>query len=410
MASSEPSTPGLRPAALIYAPGGSPGALLARFARDLQGRGWQVGGLVQEIHRNAEGYKQEIIGVELDTGRRLRLAQYRGDRRQETECGFDDGALAEATGAVRRAVAEKADIILIEKFSRREREGQGLFDEILSAMAEGIPTVTAVAGTAVEEWTRFTGGLSVLLPPDLAALWRWWGPHRLYQDLVLGVGDGTARRVVLGFNWVLVEGPEGCGLAQTPSRGAAGCRDIPDADGLAGRPLAELARRVHSWNPVEAAIGLAALNAHYNRHDLQADPGNGLDAFAREPGPITIVGRFPGLAKRFADVRVIEREPGENEFPATAADWLLPGSERTVVTASALIDHSLPGLLAARREGDVALVGPSTPLTPRLHDYGIDLLAGMIIEDVEGAARAAAEGGAVAALKPHARMVTLTAS
>lgn len=409
MTRSHPSPPRLRPAALVYAPGGSPGALLARFARDLQGRGWRVGGLVQEIHRDAEGYKQEIVGVELDTGRRLRLAKYRGDRRVEPECGFDDAALAEATGAVRRAVAEKADIILIEKFSRREREGQGLFDEILSAMAEGIPTVTAVAGSAVEDWTRFTGGLSVLLPPELPALWRWWGPHRLYQDLVLGVGEGTAHRVVIGFNFVLVEGPEGCGLAQTPSRGAAGCRDIPDADRLAGRSLAELARRVHSWNPVEAAIGLAALNAHYNRFDLEADPGNGLDAFAREPGPVTVVGRFPGLAKRFADVRVIEREPGEDEFPATAADWLLPESERTVVTASAMIDHSLPALLALRGDGDLAMVGPSTPLTPRLHDYGIDLLAGMIVEDVEGAARAVAEGGAVGVLKPHARMVTLTA-
>jgi uncharacterized protein (DUF4213/DUF364 family) len=276
-------------------------------------------------------------------------------------------------------------------------------------MAEGIPTVTAVSGEAIEEWTHFTGGLSVLLPPDPAALWRWWGPHRLYHDLVLGVGDGVARRVVIGFNFVLVEGPDGCGLAQTPSRDAAGCRAVPGADGFAGRPLVELAGRVHSWNPVEAAIGLAAINAHYNRHDLRADPGNGLDAFAGEPGAVAAVGRFPGLVKRFPNLQIIEREPREDEYPATAADWLLPGSERMIVTASAMIDHSLPALLAARGVGELALVGPSTPLTPRLHGYGIDLLAGMIVEDVEGAARTVAEGGAVGSLKPHGRMVTLTA-
>ena len=67
-------------------------------------------------------------------------------------------------------------------------------------------------------------------------------------------------------------------------------------------------------------------------------------------------------------------------------------------------------LLAQRGDGEIAIVGPSTPLTPRLHAYGIDLLAGLIVEDVEAAARGVAEGGAVGSLKPHARMVTLTAS
>ena len=64
-------------------------------------------------------------------------------------------------------------------------------------------------------------------------------------------------------------------------------------------------------------------------------------------------------------------------------------------------------LIAAAPQARFALVGPSTPLTPRLHGYGADLLAGMVIEDARKAARIVAEGGSVKALKTVARMVTL---
>ena len=35
----------------------------------------------------------------------------------------------------------------------------------------------------------------------------------------------------------------------------------------------------------------------------------------------------------------------------------------------------------------MALIGPSTPLTPRLHSYGIEVLGGLIVENVRGLAR-----------------------
>ena len=399
--------PRLSPAGVVYTAATREAPLLGEFAGILAARGWRVGGLIQTTLRGADGYKRRIVATEVDTGRRITLATYKGDRAKISECGFDTAALAEATGAVRRAVEARMDLIVIEKFSRREIEGQGLFDEILSAMAEGIPTLTLVSAEALEEFTRFTGGLAQLIAAERKALWRWWGPHRLYRDLELGVGRGTARNVVIGFNWVLVEGPHGCGLAQTPDRGSAGCKAVTDGAGLAGRPLSELAAKVHSWNPVEAAIGLAAINAFYNRYDLVGLAANGLDAIAPDEAPVTVIGRFPDLATRLPGARIVEREPRDGEFPEAAAGWLLPGSERVVATASTLVNHSLPSLMAAAPQARFALVGPSTPLTPRLYGYGMDLLAGMVIENPKAAARAVAEGGSVRALKKCARMVTL---
>lgn len=401
--------PRLRPAGLVYTSNTREIPLLSDFARELSARGWRVGGLTQEVFRGPDGYKREIVATEMDTGGKISLAKYQGDRSKETECAFDTAALAEATRAVRRAVENHADLIVIEKFSRREMEGQGLFAEILSAMAEGIPTLTLVSAEALEEWTQFTGGMSVLVPADPAAIWTWWGPQRLYRDLELGVGDGTAIRVLIGLNWVLIESEQGCGLAQTPERGTAGCRSAADED-LTGRPLRELAAMVHSFDPFESAIGLAAINAHYNRFDLDTPEGNGLETFASGDDPVTVIGRFPKLEKRFKNFTVVEQHPRDGEIPDWAAPWVLPGTERVLITASTLVNRSLPGLLAACPNAEVALIGPSAPLTPRLHSYGITLLGGMVVTDVDGLVRVIAEGGAISAIKPYTRMATLTAS
>ncbi|MBT3361210.1 MAG: DUF2478 domain-containing protein [Rhodospirillales bacterium] len=401
--------PRLRPAGVLYTAKTRELPLLADFAHELTARGWRVGGLVQETLRGPDGYKRAIVATDLGTGAEITLATYKGDRSKESECGFDTAALAEATRAVRRAVETRADIIVIEKFGRRETEGSGLFDEILAAMAEGIPTVTLVSADALEEWNRLTGDLGVLLAAEPSGLWRWWGAHRLYRDLEQGVEDQTAARVLIGFNWVLVEGPHGCGLAQTPDRGSAACRGIADGSGLAGRSLRELAAMVHSWDPVKAAVGLAAINAFYNRFDLDVPDGNGLETFAAADEPVSVVGRFASLTKHIKNPLVFESDPADGEYPQAAASWLLPDSERVIVTASTLVNHSLPGILGSCPDAQVALVGPSTPLSPRLHSYGVDTLAGMIVEDVEGAVRAISEGGSLKALKRCARMATLNA-
>lgn len=230
---------------------------------------------------------------------------------------------------------------------------------------------------------------------------------RMIEALARDVGEGRARRVIVGLNWTLVEGPSGCGLSQTPARGTAGCSSVPGAGGYNGRPLEQLAQLAGAGNPVESAIGFAAIAAHFNRFDLQGEAVNGLDAFGDIAGPVTAIGRFPDLATRIPGLRIVEREPREGEFGEADAPRLLGESEAVIITASALGNGSLAGLLAAAKGARIALVGPSAPLAPCLHDFGIGIIAGLIVEDVEGAARAVAEAGAVRALKPHCRMLSL---
>lgn len=384
--------------AVVYPAEQSPEALLAAFAAELAARGFRVGGVTQDTRLGADGCKCTMEVVELDSGRRINLSQDLG--RESNSCALDPAALAEASGALRRAVEGGADVVFANKYAKVEMGGGGLAAEMLQAMVAGVPLLTALPAAYLGEWLAFTGGRGHLLAPTRAALWRWWGPERLYDDLILGVEECAVRRVVHGAGWVMVEGPHGAGLAQRPEG------EAPEVAGLSLRALAALAR---SWDGVAAAVGMAAINAHYNRFDLDGDTGNGLEALECDPAGAVVIGAFPGIADRLPGARVIERQPQPGQFPAEAAQWLLPGAEGVLITASALVNHTLPGLLRAAAEVPVVLVGPGTPLTARLFDYGPAVLAGLVCTDADAMAAAVAAGACAKELKAFGRQVTLRA-
>ena len=229
----------------------------------------------------------------------------------------------------------------------------------------------------------------------------------LYAALGEGV-SGTAGRVVVGLNWTLVEGPEGVGLAHTEARGTGGCDGLPEPGAYAGRDLGELARLTASDNIFERSIALAAINAHHNRWDLEGEAVNGLDLVEPRGEKTVVIGRFPDLDERLPGAAVIERRPGPGNYPEAAAETLLPAAEHVLITATALVNGSLPRLLELGRDAFVVLVGPSAPLAPVLFDHGVDATSGFVVVDTGAALRTVMEGGAVQTLKHHRRYVTVT--
>ena len=398
--------PGIPPiGAVIYPPGQPPETLLAEFANELKARGFAIGGLLQETTRAADGRKTRMEVTELDTGRRLSIGQSLG--KASKSCILDSQALAEASGAMRRAVETRVDLLFVNKFSKSECEGEGLAPEMLTAVAEGIPVLTAVPGVLIQEWIDFTGGRTDLLAPTPQALWRWWGSKRLYADLAQGVTDTKVSRVVIGLNWTMVETEHGIGLAQTPERGTPGCVAAPQAGFRAGGSLKDLAALVNSPHPLDVSLGIAACNAHYNRFDLTAEPGNGLDSFGRAEGETVVIGAFPAIAERLPGAKVIDRRPGPGQYPEEASDLLLPAAETVIITSATLANRSLPRLLDLARHARIALVGPGAPLSERLFSYGIEVSSGLIAEDGDGLARVVAEGGGAKDLKRFCRPATL---
>ena len=63
MGAQTPFAPRLRPAGALYAKETEDRAVLARFAAELQRRGWRVGGLVQHEHRDETGRRVAIDAV-----------------------------------------------------------------------------------------------------------------------------------------------------------------------------------------------------------------------------------------------------------------------------------------------------------------------------------------------------------
>lgn len=75
---------------------------------------------------------------------------------------------------LRAALAEPADLVIVNRFGKLESCGTGLSAEMLAVMAEGVPLLTTLHAELLEQWRHFTGDAGVLLPADLDALHRWW--------------------------------------------------------------------------------------------------------------------------------------------------------------------------------------------------------------------------------------------
>ncbi len=78
---------------------------------------------------------------------------------------------------------------------------------------------------------------------------------------------------------------------------------------------------------------------------------------------------------------------------AEAAPDLLPCADLVAITSSSLVNGTFDGLLAlCPPHATVMLLGPSTPLSPALFDYGVDILSGARVVDEAAVLRTVGQG------------------
>ncbi len=80
----------------------------------------------------------------------------------------------ETSAILRDAIRTRPDLVVIEKFGDQEQKGEGLLDEIMQIIAEGIPLLIAVPEPALDIWRRQCGGLGATLPYTRDAMRDWW--------------------------------------------------------------------------------------------------------------------------------------------------------------------------------------------------------------------------------------------
>lgn len=211
-------------------------------------------------------------------------------------------------------------------------------------------------------------------------------------------GDAPVRAVLTGAHWTAVCSRH-CGLASTvlgdKPHAHASVRDAGRLHLKSARELAEYARSDH---PLEAGIGLAAINSLLEVDESRAVEVNAARVLAERGAgkTVALVGHFPfipRLRQAVARLWVIEQHPAEGEYPASAAGDLIPQAELVAITGSALINHTLDGLLALCRPGGlVMLLGPTTPLAPALFEHGVSLISGARVADEAATLRAIGQG------------------
>jgi Protein of unknown function (DUF2478) len=157
-------------AALVYHREQDPDAVLRDFASDLNKRGFRAVGLVQIGHHEADA--PQLSAVLIHTGEQLRLFQDLGAGAKG--CKLDVGQLLDAGTQVASAIDAGADIVIINRFGRQEREGKGLSYLIERALSADIPVVIAVPSNRFAEWIAFADGMSVKLNCDRGSLESWW--------------------------------------------------------------------------------------------------------------------------------------------------------------------------------------------------------------------------------------------
>jgi uncharacterized protein len=231
---------------------------------------------------------------------------------------------------------------------------------------------------------------------------------------VRGLPPHVATDAVAGRRFTAVAASGGGGLAYAARHERDAAYDVRAASAelagsVVGRPLHSLAEQVlpGSGRPevgaaaLNALLGLGAVAGRYTLGDE-----NGLDLVVRLSAGkrLAMVGRFPyfrDVALRTTRRWVLELEPEGDDLPATAAPEVLPQADVVGITGSTLANGTLEGVLSlCRPEATVVLIGPTTPISPVLFDYGADVLCGVLVDDPPRALGALADG----ALKPSRRI------
>lgn len=226
----------------------------------------------------------------------------------------------------------------------------------------------------------------------------------LVDDLLASLPDAEVSDVRIGLHWTAVvatvDGERRCGLASTLAGSHEhGVPDVSEPGLLETYSALELARNIRSNQPTMASVAVAAINALVPRRpECWADENAG-EVIARQGAgkTVALVGHFPfipSVRSQVGELVIIEREPRDGELPEEAAAEVFARASLVAITGMTLVNQSLEPLLElCSPAAEVLILGPSTPLSPVMFDYGINFLSGSIVTDIDAVLRAIGQGG-----------------
>ena len=210
----------------------------------------------------------------------------------------------------------------------------------------------------------------------------------LLESLIEKVPKVPVDEVTIGVFSTLIKAGDLSGIASTLHTDKPHQR-IPNSGQLRSYNLQELAKFSLDRNLITASIGVAAINCFHNSQKLKYRFKNAKEIIL-EKGKnlkVGVIGHFPFLSKMkpyFSELYIFEKEPQTGDLSEIEIPRLLPQCEVVALTATSITNHTFSKIMKYCSDNAfVIMLGPTTPLSPLLFDYGLDVIAGTIVEDYE---------------------------
>lgn len=163
-----------RIAAVIYPDGESNGAdeVLAEIVNRLLTHKARLAGTIQTNTDDDAGVHCAMTLENLATGEKFDISDNRG--KGARGCKLNIPIFEALVGQVLAGIRTEApDIVIVNRFGKREVEGRGFRDVIADATGRDIPVLVALNEGSRAAWKEFTAGDGAILPATTAAVWRW---------------------------------------------------------------------------------------------------------------------------------------------------------------------------------------------------------------------------------------------
>jgi len=169
----------------------------------------------------------------------------------------------------------------------------------------------------------------------------------IYDKLLKDIPSLDVDEIIVGVFSVLVKTGKNIGIASTIKYGNVHDR-IDEVKVLERKNLRELAELVCSDNMLAASLGMAAIRELYK------------------------------------DLMFFENFPREGDWRERDISEQLPRAEVVALTATTLTNHTFHEVIRHMSpESYKIILGPTTPLSPVLFDYGFHAVCGTLIRDYD---------------------------
>ena len=209
---------------------------------------------------------------------------------------------------------------------------------------------------------------------------------QILKELINTVPEHRVDEISIGVFSTLVKAGKYEGVAST-LKGDRPHSRIRGSGDLEQLNLKELSQYALSDNVLEASLGMAAINSYWavenenykqvNAKKIILQQGQGKN--------VGVIGHFPFLEKmekHFKSLFIFEKQPRQNDYKEEDIPKYLPDMQVIALTATSLTNHTFNNIMdSVSDDSFVIMLGPSTPLSPILFDYGIDVVSGTYIDD-----------------------------